>query len=153
MFLFCSITKLIFPCKYEGGFKQVQKRKKYLLDTRENSHFRPYLSEDLQQCTVLRHFLAGRLFMQILNRLKKNLTLNLVTVPVDNRVHISKKKNLQKCTLPLQSLRCSKLMTESDENIYSYYTFKKCVTIFPSPNYSRPGRVWLVTSRRGWENR
>ncbi len=46
MVFFCSIF-VKFP-KYVGGLKTSLIEGKYLLDTSENSHFRPNLSEDLQ---------------------------------------------------------------------------------------------------------
>jgi hypothetical protein len=42
-------TKLIFPCM-QGDLNKSYIRL-YLLDRSENSHFRPNLSEDLQQCS------------------------------------------------------------------------------------------------------
>ncbi len=51
--------KVIIPM-YAGGFKQYQNSNTegiYLLGASENSHFRPNLSEDLQQCSATSKYL------------------------------------------------------------------------------------------------
>jgi hypothetical protein len=49
LMFFLLHTKLIFPCM-QGDLNK-SNAGIYLLDTNENSHFRPNLPEDLQQCT------------------------------------------------------------------------------------------------------